>query len=403
MGTSFQILVAFAVALCAASLARAQTVTIGQGSCSSIPFGRTTDCPISSAQPGMTLTATVVGGLYSAYCIQGLTYSIVQSGGQYRLRVSYPCGATFRIDSVGNAAAQPTTTAATTAATTTAPGVLNTPQWGAWSQFGSCSASCGGGLRSRSRTCSTGRNADCESLTSFAVDRQDCNTQACPPATTPVNPNNAQCGQANSFRIIGGTQSGQCEFPWMVMVYNRMEGTVCGGSILDQTTILTAAHCVVNKNAMVLFSSCLDNDVAILKLSQPLTFDQCQRPVCLTNSSSVPQRTSGCKTMGWGIDSNSQNARVQQNMFWASVPVVSDSQCGRVYGFQRLNQVFCAGGNGEDACQGDSGGPLVCQEADGRYYQYGIVSAGVRNNCGNYPGLYTRVSNYIPWIESHRN
>ncbi|XP_012942857.1 chymotrypsin-like protease CTRL-1 [Aplysia californica] len=436
MGTSFERLLAFAVALCTVFLERAETVTVGEGRCSwedSRNRGKTW-CPISQARADMTLKVTVVSGWYSANCVEGSTYKIQPYQNQIYLEVYYPCGAVFRIDSVGTTAAPTTTT------TTKAPAV-----WGPWSAFGSCSASCGGGLRSRSRTCSTGNSRDCVSLTSFAVENQACNTQDCP-QTTPPSATNAQCGVANSFRIIGGTQSGQCEFPWMVMVYNVFNGTVCGGSIIDQSTILTAAHCLVNKNElgkditvtpnqMIIFSGSsempfvnaiipglrrtgvstvtvheqyningrLDNDVAILKLSQPLTFDRCQRPICLVDGSKTPQQASGCKTMGWGKISNELDAKPQANMSWTAVPILTDSKCGAVYGSQESHQTFCAGKTNHDACEGDSGGPLVCQEADGRYYQYGIVSAGIKFNCGIFPGIYTRVSTYLPWIESHRN
>ncbi|XP_012942852.1 trypsin-1 [Aplysia californica] len=304
----------------------------------------------------------------------------------------------------------------------------------------------GGGIQSRSRTCSTGNNKDCTNQTSLAVESQKCNTQDCPKTNAPSNitPSNGQCGQANNFRIVGGTKSASCEYPWMVVVYDQKNGFLCGGSIIDESTILTAGHCVSNPNSqrkevpsapsdMVIYSGSskvtfdsppppglhtnsaskitvhekyningdLENDIAIIKLSKPLTFDRCQRPVCLVDGSKTPQEASGCKTMGWGVTSNGRDAKSPDDMFWTTVNIATDLTCRDEYGGD--STTFCAGGNNKDSCKGDSGGPLVCKEADGRYYQYGIVSAGPENQCGIVPGLYTRVSAFLSWISSHRN
>ncbi|XP_005107254.1 trypsin-1-like [Aplysia californica] len=269
-------------------------------------------------------------------------------------------------------------------------------------------------------------------------------TGAQAPSNNTPSPSNGQCGRANNFRIVGGTKSASCEYPWMVVVYDQKNGFLCGGSIIDESTILTAGHCVSNPNSqrkevpsapsdMVIYSGSskvtfdsppppglhtnsaskitvhekynvngdLENDIAIIKLSKPLTFDRCQRPVCLVDGSKTPQQASGCKTMGWGVTSNGRDAESPDDMFWAAVNIATDQKCRDSYGGD--STTFCAGGNNKDSCEGDSGGPLVCKEIDGRYYQYGIVSAGQKNQCGIVPGLYTRVSAFLSWISSHRN
>ncbi|XP_059156681.1 transmembrane protease serine 9-like [Physella acuta] len=258
-------------------------------------------------------------------------------------------------------------------------------------------------------------------------------------STTTASVVKSQCGIANSYRIVGGTTTTACEYPWMVMIYNSYYSTVCGGSIIDQTHILSAAHCFVHQDpttGVTSISSATEltvftgsnvmpfetsvpgvvrrpvatvathesynpknfaNDIAILTLTTPITFDTCHRPICLVDGSKTPQMASGCRAMGWGLNSSSTTGTIQSTMMWVDVPVVSDATCQSTYGTYYTGSNFCAGSAGKDSCQGDSGGPLACKEADGRFYEYGIVSAGT-GDCGSSVGLYTKVSSFLTWI-----
>ena len=84
-------------------------------------------------------------------------------------------------------------------------------------------------------------------------------------------------------------------------------------------------------------------------------------------------------------------------LIFFKVPVLDAIACLEHFSLDSTH--ICAGGNkGEDSCHGDSGGGLF-SEVDGKWEVVGIVSFGA-HKCGDgTPGVYTRVSQYLPWIE----
>ncbi|KAH9490358.1 Plasma kallikrein [Bulinus truncatus] len=249
------------------------------------------------------------------------------------------------------------------------------------------------------------------------------------------------CGVPNHYRIIGGTNATACEYPWMVLIINPFSNVSCGGAIIDANHILTASHCFfsVNKRTgtyiktnatqiVVLTGTSsmpfqtfnipglrlrsvaklithenynwktLANDIAIVKLTEPIQFDGCHRPICLNNGYKNVQQATSCRAMGWGVNTNQPGATKQTVLQWINLPVVSDEVCRRKYRTFASANTFCAGGEGKDTCKGDSGGPFVCSDSDRRFYAYGVVSAGLDSQCGNALGLYTKISSYLPWI-----
>jgi len=246
--------------------------------------------------------------------------------------------------------------------------------------------------------------------------------------------------------IVGGNTAIPYSWPWQISwcqgsSWSNQCSPICGGSILSNNWIVTAGHCVYDSETgrakdprlfkvkagiyevystrevgqqtiavqqIILhpqYSAVWDpvNDIALVRLAYPLNFTNHIRPICIPNYDATPNSPSTAVVSGWGV-TRYGGGSVSQQLQQVTVPFVNFNTCNRAYGnVLNNNQVICAGETGKDSCQGDSGGPLVAQSTNGLFYQYGIVSFG--QGCGkkNYPGVYTRVSTYCPWIRSMTN
>ncbi|OQR73461.1 transmembrane protease serine 9-like [Tropilaelaps mercedesae] len=206
------------------------------------------------------------------------------------------------------------------------------------------------------------------------------------------------CGRAihRGGKIVGGEKARQGEFPWQVML-KRYGNHICGASILSKNFIVTAAHCVQNDPPVYSVgygaihkydyfmretsvqsihihpgwkpSRGLSNDIALLKLSAPIELQgTTAAPICLPPPGYTP---SGHLKVRFVSDLYNRSS-----MFCAMYPT-----------------------GGRDSCQGDSGGPAVIKYEDAHYLA-GVVSWG--EGCARYgaPGVYTRVTEFTPWILS---
>uniref|UniRef100_A0A3P8S9U0 Zgc:100868 n=1 Tax=Amphiprion percula TaxID=161767 RepID=A0A3P8S9U0_AMPPE len=239
------------------------------------------------------------------------------------------------------------------------------------------------------------------------------------------------CGLARlNTRIVGGQTAPEGFWPWQVSVNTILGSQFCGGSLINNQWVLSAAHCFTRttaSNVQVFLGrqsqqgsnpnevsrtvtqiiihpnyipSTFDNDIALLRLSSTVTFTDFIVPVCLAASDSTFHAGINTWVTGWGTIASGVSNPFPQNLMEVQVPIVGGRQCNCNYGVGQItDNMLCAGlpEGGRDSCQGDSGGPLVIKQGD-RWILSGVVSFGRGCALANFPGVYARVSRFQTWI-----
>ncbi|MCW1840034.1 trypsin-like serine protease [Prosthecomicrobium hirschii] len=234
-------------------------------------------------------------------------------------------------------------------------------------------------------------------------------------------------------RILDGSQAEAGKWPSMAAIFIQRQGekpfNFCGGTVISERWILTAAHCAAamkkqsnasffiregtndlnggSKNdvqvAEIVAHPDYDgsktlNDVALLRLAGAAKSPrQSLASGPLMGQLVVPDRKG--TVIGFGATSEGGDASSQ--LMQVDVPVVKQNRCQEVYGNDRItNANYCAGYDkgGKDSCQGDSGGPMFVPGRNGEFLQVGVVSWG--KGCGrpNLPGVYASVGHFERWI-----
>ncbi|XP_011180303.1 trypsin-1 [Zeugodacus cucurbitae] len=237
------------------------------------------------------------------------------------------------------------------------------------------------------------------------------------------------CGVPNVNRIVGGSVVRINKYPWTAQLL--MNGFLfCGGALINDRYIATAAHCVMgqrassisvrllqlnraskstgfSRNAVELImhqkynTNTLVNDIALIKLNKPIPLKDPIRPVCLPTLRRQNYDFKEGIVAGWGL--TTQDGSVSSVLREVTVPIITNAQCRATsYKSMIVSTMLCAGlveKGGKDACQGDSGGPLIVRD---RIFQLaGVVSFGYGCARPNSPGVYTRVSRYLDWISAN--
>ncbi|XP_034460436.1 coagulation factor X [Hippoglossus hippoglossus] len=233
---------------------------------------------------------------------------------------------------------------------------------------------------------------------------------------------------ASMTRIVNGEDCPPGECPWQALLLNEEDVGFCGGTILNEYIIMTAAHCMNQSRFIYVrlgeFDTLVDhgneathnvetiithykykpetynNDIALIKLTKPIKFSRFILPACLPEqefAEKVLMRQPDGMVSGFGRLGERQAAStILQRL---TLPFVDRLTCIESTQFRVTTRMFCAGYHTtpKDSCQGDSGGPHVTRYR-GTVFVTGIVSWG--EGCareGKY-GVYTQVSKYTRWI-----
>ena len=243
-------------------------------------------------------------------------------------------------------------------------------------------------------------------------------------------------GAGPAEAIVAGRDTAISEVPWQVLL--RLDGElICGGSLISDGLVLTAAHCTEGLDAADLTvragvtAASDDNgqdravteiikhsgfaedgiaDVSVLRLSEPFRTGDTVAPIDLASPEDLRTATTAVVS-GWGVDSEDDaDEDLVEQLQSTTVALVDDATCANLLDpdWHDPDQETCTGNSNPEtrdadtpaagSCYGDSGGPLVVRDAAGTPKLVGVVSWGIE--CGVSPDVYAEVPAFAPWIRS---
>ncbi|XP_022218653.2 serine protease 3-like [Drosophila obscura] len=234
-------------------------------------------------------------------------------------------------------------------------------------------------------------------------------------------------GEANVLqRIVNGKLAKERQFPYVVQILIDAHNvtSLCGGSIIANNWVLTAAHCTENATSVSLiygsiwrkekptkkllakdhvfphpqynnFGGSAINDIALIRTEWVEFSVRIQSIPLPTESRDGYNNFVGqwAFVAGWGALHN--NGSASARLYWAKLQVIDESACRYRYG-NNLEGILCARSDNEQqsACDGDSGGPLVHNKE-----LIGVLSFGSKSGCEDGDPLgFADVSRYLGWI-----
>ena len=233
---------------------------------------------------------------------------------------------------------------------------------------------------------------------------------------------------SSDIHVIGGSTIDRDYNFYVGLAEYGSDQTFCGGTLLQNNLILTAAHCVYDRqdrieivknlgnssepkrlqvNGIIVHESfdpvTFENDIAILTFADPTGEHQANNSRISLSEVQDPETVfAEGRIVGLG-NLTSMGRWIGKDVHQVDVPLLPISSCQNAYpGFNIGSDQICAGNlseGGVDACQGDSGGPLVVFGSDDLPSLAGIVSWGEGCGQAGKPGVYTSISSYLDWID----
>ncbi|XP_050075229.1 brachyurin-like [Anopheles maculipalpis] len=240
-----------------------------------------------------------------------------------------------------------------------------------------------------------------------------------------------------SHRIVNGQEATPGQFPYQIALLSSFAGGtgLCGGSVLTNNYILTAAHCVLsgttpatggtailgahNRNDVeptqqrIAFTTAgiiahpaynpanIRNDIAVVRLNSPIVFNDRVQPIRLPARSDTRQFGGFTGTVS-GFGRTTDTGATSPVVMYTTNPVMTNADCIARWNTALIQpqNVCLSGDGGRSACNGDSGGPLAVRENGS--LQIGVVSFGSAAGCSvGMPSVYARVSFFLDWIEAN--
>ncbi|XP_059398968.1 granzyme-like protein 1 [Carassius carassius] len=219
--------------------------------------------------------------------------------------------------------------------------------------------------------------------------------------------------------IVNGTEAKPHSRPYMVSLQKYFKH-VCGGFLISDEFVLTAAHC--NKKGLTAVVGAHDlknnkgsvrigvksyhihpdfntktllNDIMLLRLEKEVKQNKIAKKISIPTQEGDIEADSVCSVAGWGklrLKGKRSNLLME-----VDVKIMNNTQCKNKWkDIYSASQMICVYGHG-GSCSGDSGGPLVCGDT-----AVGVTSFGDPKACNSHkrPEVYTKISAYLPWIHS---